>query len=411
MRRLGGLWRQPDFVRLWAGQTVSAFGSHITAQALPLTAVLVLAATPAQLGWLTAVAAAPVLAFGLLVGVWVDRRRRRPIMIVTDLGRAGLLASIPFAALFDGLTMFQLYLVAALTGLLTLLFNVADQSYLPSLVEPALLVEGNSKLSASSSLAEVGGPALGGVLVQIITAPFAIAFDAVSFVISALCIGSIRKAEARPVPTEPRQHIGREALEGLRVIFTNVTLKAITLNAVQRSFFGNIIGTLYMVFIIRELGMPVWIVGVLTGLGGLSALLGAVIAGWVSDRLGIGPSLIGASLLTASLTFLIPLATGPLWIVVVFLIVSQLSDVGWTIFFIGETSLRQALTPPLQRGRITASTHFLTGGVGLVGAILGGLLADLIGIRALLLVGATGQLAAVLWLIRSPVAHIKQLDV
>src|SRR5205807_7866820 len=203
MRRyLTGLWNNPDFVKLWLGQTVSQFGSGITGIALPLTAVLVLAATPAQMGILGALDGIAVLVIGLLAGVWVDRVRRRPLLIATDLGRAFLLSTIPLAALLGVLRIGQLYVVAAMVGMLTILFNVAHSAFLPSLIPPESLVEANSKLGMSDSLAEIGGPATAGPLVQLISAPFALFFDALSFLFSACCVGLIHTPEPLPAALE-----------------------------------------------------------------------------------------------------------------------------------------------------------------------------------------------------------------
>src|SRR5689334_16145822 len=222
--RRKGLWQHPDFVKLWTAQTISQFGSGIGGTALELTAVLVLAATPAEMGLLGAIGSAPVLVIGLLAGVWVDRLRRRPILMAADIGRALLLLSIPLAFVFGVLHIVQLYVVAALVGVLTVFFDVADQSLLPTLVHRDQLVEANSKLGTSSSLAEIGGPALGGVLVQVLKAPFAIVIDAVSFLLSALALSLIRKVEPAPVPEE-HSSVRRDVQEGLRVVLGNPVLR------------------------------------------------------------------------------------------------------------------------------------------------------------------------------------------
>src|SRR5262249_42810745 len=177
------LWGQPDFAKLWVGQTISTFGSHISSIAIPLAALLVLGATPAQMGLLTALGAAPVLLVGLVAGVWVDRLPRRPILIAADLGRAALLLSVPLAFVLHRLTLGQLFLAVFLTGLLTVFAEVATQAFLPSLIPQAQLVAGNSALGASDAAAEIGGPSVAGVLVQWIGAPLAITFDALSFLI------------------------------------------------------------------------------------------------------------------------------------------------------------------------------------------------------------------------------------
>ena len=208
-----GLWKNPDFVKLWLGQTVSYFGSGITGIALPLTAVLILAATPVQMGILGALDGVSVLVIGLLAGVWVDRVRRRPLLIATDLGRAFILSTIPLAALLGVLRIWQLYIVAALAGMLTVIFTVASSAYLPSLIPQESLVEGNSKLGMSDALAEIGGPAVAGPLVQLLSAPFAIVFDALSFLFSACCLGLIHMPEPRPTTLEQRKASGLISLK------------------------------------------------------------------------------------------------------------------------------------------------------------------------------------------------------
>src|SRR5215212_7981402 len=208
--RFDGLWRHHDFMRLWAGQTVSQFGSTITREALPYTAILVLGASPWQMGLLGAAGAAPLLLLGLFAGVWVDRVRRRPLMIAADIGRALLLLSVPIAYLLGSMRIEQLYVVAALTGVLTVFFNVAYQSALPGLVRREHLLDGTSKLGLSESVAEIGGPPLGGALVQLISGPITLLLDALSFVFSAFMLRRIQAAEPPPRPAEHHEHIMRD---------------------------------------------------------------------------------------------------------------------------------------------------------------------------------------------------------
>lgn len=402
------MWRQPDFIKLWVGQAISNFGSHITWQALPLTALLVLGASPTELGLLAAAGAAPVLFFGLVAGVWVDRLARRPLMIIADLGRMLLLGSVPVAALLGMLTLWQLFVVAALVGALTVFFDVADQSYLPTLVEHDQILEGNSKLTASKSLAEITGQPIGGLLVQVLTAPFAIAVDAASFLVSAVSLLLIRKPEKRPAPAESESMLA-EAFEGLRVCFGDKIQCALVCSDIQRAFFGNFIGTLYMVLVIRELQMPVWVTGVLVGVGGISSLAGSVMAERITRRFGIGKSLIGSAVLTTLLLFLLPAAAGPFWLAFGLLVLSQAGDMGWSVFYINQTSLRQSITPAHQLGRVNASVYFLGGVAGLVGSIIGGVLGDLIGVRLTFLIAAIGFVIALGWLIFSPVRTLKEI--
>src|SRR3989440_7231968 len=246
-----GLWKDSDFVKLWLGRAVSNFGSGITGIALPLTAVLVLGATPIQMGILGALDGVAVLVIGLLAGVWVDRLRRRPLLIAADLGRAFVLGTIPLAALLGVLGIGQLYVVAALAGMLTVLFNVAHSAFLPSLIPRESLVEANSKLAMSDSLAETGGPAVAGPLVQLISAPFALFFDALSFLFSACCLGLIYTPEP-PAALKQRKSIWSDLVEGLRMVLKNPLLRALAGSAATFSLFGNFIGALYALYVIRQ---------------------------------------------------------------------------------------------------------------------------------------------------------------
>ena len=403
-----GLWRNPNFMRLWIGKTVSDIGNGITGIALPLTAVLVLAATSAQMGILSALGGASVLIFSLFAGVWVDRLPRRPILIATDIGRALLLASIPVAALLHVLRIEQLYIVGALVGILTVFFNVADQSFLPTLVQPKDLVEGNSKLGASGSIAEISGPALAGPLVQLVTAPIAILFDACSFLISALYIERISSTEPPTTKTEQRQNIWREITEGIQVILSNPLLRALALGAAIFEFFGNFIGTLYILYIVRVLHAPPFVTGFLIAAGGVSALLGAFIAERIAKRIGIGKA-IGWSLFGYGIMGLsTPLAQGPVLVAVSILFAGQLiGDVLVEIYLINEISLRQSIIPLHLLGRANASLQFLTGGVGPIGALIAGVLGTFIGIRATILIGVLGVILAGLCLLLSPVRKIQ----
>src|SRR5947209_2645722 len=287
-RYLTGLWKDSDFVKLWLGQTVSLFGSGITGIALPLTAVLVLAATPAQMGILGALDGIAVLVIGLLAGVLVDRVRRRPLLIATDLGRAFILGTIPLAALLGVLHIGQLYVVAAIAGMLTVLFNVAHPAFLPSLIPQESLVEANSKLGISDSLAEIGGPAVAGPLVQLISAPFALFFDALSFLFSACCLGLIHTPEPPPTALKQRKSLWHDLVEGLRLVLKNPLLRALAASAGIFSLFGNFIGALYALYVIRQLGAPPIFLGLLIATGGVSALVGALLAERVVRRFGLG---------------------------------------------------------------------------------------------------------------------------
>lgn len=407
-KRFGGLWRHPDFMKLWSGQTISVFGSNITREGLPYAAVLVLAATPFQMGLLLASSALPVVLVGLMAGVWVDRLRRRPVMIIADLIRAVLVGSIPVAAFLGALGMAQLYVVAFLVGLLTVFFEVANHAYLPGLVEREHLVEANSKLGASSSIAEIGGPPLAGVLVQFLTAPIAIIIDAVSFVVSALLLGLIRRPEAAPDQPEQRPKIWPEIAEGLRLVRHTPILRALMIYTVCASFFGTFFGAFYALYALNELKLEPWIVGILVGLGGIGSLAGAALAGPVLRRFGLGRTMLWTLVLGHFLQILTPLAFGPKPVVILCMLLPQLfADGIYTIFLINELSLRQTIVPDRLLGRANASVQFLVGGVSLVGPLVAGLLGNLIGIRLCLLIAVIGFCLSTLPVIFSPIRHLR----
>lgn len=406
--RRSGLWQNPDFVKLWTGQTISQIGSHITGTALPLAAALALRATPLQMGLLAAAEIAPALLIGLPAGVWVDRLRRRPLLIGADIGRALLLATIPLAALLGALGMGQLYVVGVLTSMLSVFFDVANRSYLPALVERDHLLEGNSKLAGSSSLAEIAGPSLGGALVQLITAPFAVAFDALSFFVSAAAIALIRKPEPAPEPHTGQRMTGAIG-EGLATVWRDPILRALTSSAAIADFFGSAFHTLYTLYLVNGLHLPPVIIGASIGMGGVGALIGAGLAGRFTRRVGLGPALIASLLWATAPQMIIPLMAGsPAFVSTVLLATQLVGDVAWSVYFINAISLRQAITPDRLLGRMNASVDVVVGAVRLVGVIGAGALAEVIGMRETLLIGAIGLILAATPLIRSSLPRLRE---
>ncbi len=397
-------WLNRNFALLWGGQAISELGSHITGQALPLTANLLLGATTAQMGLLAALSMLPVLLLGLFAGVWIDRLRRRPILIIADLARAILLLSIPVAALAGWLRIEQLYTVAILVGVLTLFFGVANQSFLPLLVARERIVEANSKLSASSSLAEIGGPTLAGILVQVMTAPLAILLDAFSFLVSAFSVGLIRVCEPQPALSKERHHLLQDIRAGLRTIVGNPVLRAIMLCSSTRNFCGGAFAALYLLYVIRELGMGPLFYGLFVGAGGAGAFLGALLANRLAQRFGSGRVLIGAALLGGLMMPLTPLAGGSKVLIVILLACGQLvGDCAYMIYEIHALSLRQMLVPEHLLGRANASMHVLVEGMVPLGTLLAGFTAEAIGIRMTLLIAAClCCLLAPMWLLFSP---------
>ncbi|HMA36632.1 MAG TPA: MFS transporter [Chloroflexia bacterium] len=401
-----GLWQHADFLKLWIGQAVSQFGDRITRGALPLTAVLTLHATAGDMSLLIVVLATPLLLVGLLAGVWVDRLRRRPLLMITDLARAGLLISIPIAALWGALGLPQLYLVAALTGVLGVLFNVADQAYLPALLPPEQILEGNSKLAATSSVAEIVGPALAGGLVQLITAPLAIAVDALTFLWSAAFVSRIRAVEPPPPPPADHVPIGQDIRAGLRLVLGHPLLRPLAISAAIRTFFGTFYWVLYDLYVVRELHLSPFVLGLLIGAGGVGALPGALLAGRVVRRFGLARTLLGAELISTVVGFGTPLAPAGL-AAIGFLLAGQLvGDGAATVYEINEVTLRQTVIPGPFLGRATASTSFLIGALQPVAALVAGALADQYGARAALLVATIGGAVAWLYLLASPIRRL-----
>lgn len=403
-----GIGLDPDFRKLWIGQAISQIGSNITAVALPLTAVLVLKASPLQMGFLSGAGAATVLAFGLFAGAWVDRLRRRPILIGADLGRAVVLGSIPLAAILHRLTIGHLYLVAVAGSTLTVLFDVSYQAYLPSLIERQDIFAGNSRLALTESIAQISGPGIAGALVQLITAPLAMLFDAASFLCSAVSVSLITKLEPAPARVLT-SHIGREISEGLRAAWRDPLLRALACRNAGSAFFLGFGSSLYFLFAMRDLGLNAAILGLIIAIGGTSGLFGAFLAERLVRRFGFGPTFIGSAVAIGMAMLLLPLAHGSVAVCSAYLIASQLGDLAWPVYTISERSLRQAIIPDRLLGRVNSSMHLLFHGVLPLGALAGGAIAQAIGVRQALLIGAVGVTLSALWLVFSPILRLREL--
>ncbi|MDO8614366.1 MAG: MFS transporter [Dehalococcoidia bacterium] len=402
--RLTGLWRNPDFLRLWAGETISVFGSLVGRTALPFTAILVLDASPLQVALLMAADIVAGLLFGLLAGVWVDRLPRRPIMIAADIGRAGLLASIPAAYALDALSLEQLYVVAFFMGTLTIFFDVAYLSYLPSLVERGEILEGNSKMAASWSVAEVGAFSSAGWLVQLLTAPVAVLVDAVSFLFSALFVGAIRRPERPPVPEAEREGVRREIAAGVRTIAHDPVLRAVAASDMIAHFSFRMFGAVFLLYVTRGLGFEPGVLGLTFAVGGVSSLVGALFAARAARRFGIGPAMVLGVLMMGGSMLFVPAARDASLLALSFLVAQQaLGDGFYTIFDINQVSLRQAITPEAVLGRVNAGIHFGVLAAMLLGALCGGALGEVIGLRATLAVASGFMMIAGAWLMVSPV--------
>jgi MFS family permease len=323
--RFAGLWRHPDFLKLWAGQTVSQSGSQITFLALPLTVILVLDASPVQMGILVAVGALPPLFVGLLAGAWIDRSRRRPILIAADWGRAALIIIVPIAALLDVLRIEYLYFVAFGLGTFDLFFNVAYRSFFPSLVKREQIVEGNSKLEVSRSAAEIAGPGLGGFLVQLVTAPFALLVDAFTFVVSAVFLGLIRAPEPEPDTSEKRQPLWKEAVEGVSVVVRNPVLRSLARFAGTGALFNAMFEAVAVLYMTHQLDISPALIGLIFSSGSVGLLAGALGGERVIRRFGLGQAIIGGTAMLAISDLALPLASVSLMTLVALLVMGSSS--------------------------------------------------------------------------------------
>ncbi|MDA1069932.1 MAG: MFS transporter [Proteobacteria bacterium] len=405
-----GLWRHGDFMRLWAAQAISAFGSRISRTALPIVALLVVGALPWEIGILSALAVAPGILVGLLLGGRIDRSAKRPMLVFCDLMRAGLLFTVPIAAWCDVLSMAQLYIVAAGVGACSTLFQIADNTWLPVLIGREHLTEGNAKLEATDAVAEIGGPSAGGILVDLLTAPLAILADAVSYLVSAAFLLSIRVRETLSPLPEVRPTLVSNLVLGLGACWRHDLVRPLFLVAAIEAFFGGFFYGIYMIFLMQTLGLSASAYGILVGLGGIGALGGALAARWVATRLGLGPAMIVLLAGGQALALLIPLAGGPEWRVLGFLGAHQLfSDALIVAFLIHAMSLRQTVLPQAVLGRANASFHVAAGILLPVGAVLAGQIATLDAPRTALWIGVVGGLLAPLVLLLSPIRRLRTM--
>jgi MFS family permease len=399
-----------DFGRLWAAAAVSAFGSYVTRLALPLAAILVLGVGPVGIGVLRSAELVAAFVVGLIAGAWVDRLRRRPVMIVADVGRALLLGSIPFSALLGILTLAQLIVVAFAAAILTTFFDVADRSLLPDLVPRDRLHQANATLTATTSVSEFVAFGIGGWLVQILTAPIAIAVDAASFLVSALLLGRMRTAETPPAPASERTSVRSEIGEGLRTLAGHPLLRPLAIaNAAVFAGWG-IFGACFLLFTVTELGFSPGVVGLIAATGGFSAFIGAIVSGPATRRLGYGRTLITALVVAAVGNLLIPLAPGATLLGVACLVGQQLlADSALVVFEVADVTIRQTVVEDRLLGRVNAGMRVTGVGAQLAGTIAGAVLAEAVGLRPALYVAAGLGLAGALALAASHVRGLAAL--
>ncbi|MER6394571.1 MFS transporter [Kitasatospora sp. NPDC001603] len=404
------LLRHTDFRRFWAADSVSQAGTAVTLIALPLVAIGTLEATPFQAGLLVTFEYLAFLLIGLPAGAWVDRVRRRRVMVLGDLGRAALLASVPIASWLDCLTLLQLYGVAFGMSVCTAFFDAAHGSYLPHLVEDDQLVEANVKIEASRSTIQVGGPGAGGVLVGALTAPVAIVVDAVSFVLSALFVGRIKRPEERP-EIHPDASLRAEIGEGLRFVFGDRLLRSITLTAAISNMCGTIGASMLLVLLAGELHLSPFLCGLVFTAEAVGGLIGSLVTVRIVTRFGQGPAMCAAMITSAVLWLLaLPMYQAD-WR---FAVALALQALGWVVFMtfkITGVAFRQQLCPKPLLGRMTATVRFLVWGAMPLGALIGGVLGQSIGVRQAMWVGVIGELFAVLPVLLSPLRRMRELPV
>jgi MFS family permease len=394
------------FRMFFTGQAVSLVGDQVSGIALPLVGVLVLHAGAAEMGYLTTAGLLPNLLFALHAGAWVDKRgRRRQTMLAADVGRAILLASVPIAYAFDALTLAQLYVVSFLIGALSVFFYVSYSTIFTSLVPRERYVEANSLIHGSRALSFVGGPSLGGLIVQVLSAPAALIVDAFSFVASAFALSRISPAEPATEPAE-RGHLkgGWQFIRRTPAIWASL-LATSTIN-----FFNFVFFALFILYATRSLHVQPGLLGVVLGAGAVGGVIGSIITGRVGRRIGIGPAYaLGCFVFPASL-LLVPLAGGPRWVVLGCLFLAEFgSGVGVMLLDISSGSISQSLVPDRLRSRVSGAYMVVNYGVRPIGAFLGGVLGSELGLRPTLWIATVGGVAGVLWLLPSPIARMREL--
>jgi MFS family permease len=403
----GTLLGHSGFRRLWFGQTVSVFGSQVTVLALPLAAVLVLHASTFQVGLLTTAEYAAFLVIGLPTGVWVDRMRRRPIMITADVLRAVTLASVPAAYALGLLTLAQLYLVALVQGVGTVFFDVAYMSYLPGLVGRDHLVESNAKLQVSQSVAQVSGPTVSGLLIGLLSAPVAFVADAASFVVSA---GSLLTISGRePPPEHPEApNLLAEIGEGLRFVATEPVLRMIAGATSTGNLFGSAFFAVSVVFLVRQIGLGASTIGILSSAAAIGGVVGALSATWLRRRVGSARIIWVSMTVCAPCALLIPL-TSPGPGLLCYAAGSFMTSFGIIVYNVNQASFRQLRCPPRLLGRMNATMRFIVWGTLPLGGVLGGALGTWLGNRNALWVAVTGTALSPIWLLASPLRRMRDI--
>ncbi|MFC4113450.1 MFS transporter [Nonomuraea zeae] len=403
------LLRDHDFRGLFLADSASQVGSQLLLLALPLVAVSALHASAFEVGLLAACQTLAFVVIGLPAGAIVDRLRKRAVMVVSDGARALALASVPVAWWLDALTIYQLYAVALVLGVFTVFFDAAYQSYLPHLVGRERLVEGNSALEGVRTVAQLGGPSVGGYLIQFLTAPFALVVTVAGYAWSALCLARIRKREERR-EAAGRANLAKEIGEGVRFVLGHRLLRRIAGCTATANLFASIAHPLILLLLARELGLGAGTIGLLMSAGGVGGVVGVLVNARLARRIGQGPTMWLAIALPAPLLFLVPWAQAD-WRLALVVLYELCAGVGVVVYNITQLSFRQAATPEPLLGRMNATMRFLVWGTLPLGGLLGGVLGEAIGIRSTLVVAACGACLAFLWIVTSPMRTMRELPV
>ncbi len=404
---LSTLWRHRDFLLLWGGQSVSRIGDQFTGLAVPYIAAFVLGAHEVEMGFLGAAGTVPFLLFGLLVGVWVDRRAKRSVLIFADLGRGTMVAAIAVLGIIGLLHLAYLYVFAFLIGILTVFFDVAYQAYLPAIVDRGQLVDANSKLETSNTFASTFGPGIAGPVIDLFRAPFAMLFDAASFAVSAASLGAIRRQEtiaARP----PGESILSQIREGLHVVLRERRLRHIAACTGWSNFFSSAVFSALFLLFLKDLGFTATTLGLLFGLSSVGGILGAIFSGRIAKRIGVGPAIILGAVIFGLPPLPIPFVTSSIALPAIAILLG-ISFFGNLLYNINQVSFRQAIVPVAMQGRLNATMRTIVWGTLPLGALFGGFLGSLVGLRPAILVLFLAGGVSFLFVLFSPVRQIVEM--
>jgi Na+/melibiose symporter-like transporter len=405
-----GILANRDFVKLWAGETVSLVGTQVTQFTMPLVAILTLNAQVFEVGVLNALRFVPVIVVALFAGVWLDRRRRRPVLIACALGNAVLIGLVPLSSAAGFLSIGLLYVVATAAGTLTVVFDVGALSYVPFLVERRHLTESNSKLQGSAAVAGIAGPGLAGLLVGLLTAPITLSVDAVSYLFSAAGVIAIRKREAAPARPAERVSVRRSIAEGLHAVYGSTLLRILLAQSATLNVGFGAVSTVFTVYAIRNLHLSPDKLGVAVGFLAVGSLTGAMLAARIGRALGLGRtmavSIIGVC--ASPVLLLIPRGAGV--VAMVLLAAAWFGHgCGICVWNVNTITLRQVLTPMRLLARMNATYRMLLFGALPVGAMIGGLLGSWLGLRSAIVISVIALTTPMLWLFFSPVFRLQEM--